>query len=145
MTSDGHDDGADRVPSDPTDPRPEGRVVFVGAGPGAADLITLRGARALGEADVVVWPRSLVPPEVMEHARADAEVLTSDDHTLEDVIQLFARAKREGLVGVAVEAWLWLQFIIVVALFLWAMAKRGPKAVFEAERRSVQRTTSKPV
>ncbi|MEV4422743.1 precorrin-4 C(11)-methyltransferase [Patulibacter sp. NPDC049589] len=76
---------------------PEGRVVFVGAGPGAADLITLRGARALGEADVVVWPRSLVPPEVMEHAREDAEVLTSDDHTLEDVIQLFARAKREGL------------------------------------------------
>ncbi|MDO9409784.1 precorrin-4 C(11)-methyltransferase [Patulibacter sp.] len=74
-----------------------GRVVFVGAGPGAADLITLRGARALGEADVVVWPRSLVPPEVMEHAREDAEVLTSDDHTLEDVIQLFARAKREGL------------------------------------------------
>ena len=76
---------------------PAGRVVFVGAGPGAADLITLRGARVLGEADVVVWPRSLVPPEVMEHAREDAEVLTSDDHTLEDVIRLFARAKREGL------------------------------------------------
>lgn len=81
----------------PGDAGPVGRVVFVGAGPGAADLITLRGARALGQADVVVWPRSLVPPEVMEHAREDAEVLTSDDHTLEDVIQLFARAKREGL------------------------------------------------
>lgn len=74
-----------------------GLVVFVGAGPGAADLITLRGARVLGEADVVVWPRSLVPPEVMEHARPDAEIFTSDDHTLEDVIQLFARARREGL------------------------------------------------
>ena len=80
-------------------PRPaaDGRVVFVGAGPGAADLLTIRGAKVLGEADVVVWPRSLVPPEVMEHARPDAEVLTSDDHTLEDVIALFSRAKAEGL------------------------------------------------
>lgn len=74
-----------------------GRVIFVGAGPGAADLLTLRGARVLGQADMVVWPRSLVPPEVMEHARPDAEVLTSDDHTLEDVIALFSRAKLEGL------------------------------------------------
>lgn len=74
-----------------------GKVFFVGAGPGAADLLTLRGARVLGEADVVVWPRSLVPPEVMEHARADAEVFTSDDHTLEDVIGLFSRARRLGL------------------------------------------------
>lgn len=90
------------VPDRPTavEPRPAegGRVVFVGAGPGAADLLTIRGAKVLGEADVVVWPRSLVPPEVMEHARADAEVLTSDDHTLEDVIALFSRAKVEGLV-----------------------------------------------
>jgi precorrin-4 C11-methyltransferase len=89
-------------PDRPTavDPRPAagGRVVFVGAGPGAADLLTIRGATVLGEADVVVWPRSLVPPEVMEHARPDAEVLTSDDHTLEDVIALFSRAKVEGLV-----------------------------------------------
>jgi precorrin-4 C11-methyltransferase len=89
-------------PDRPTavDPRPAagGRVVFVGAGPGAADLLTIRGAKVLGEADVVVWPRSLVPPEVMEHARPDAEVLTSDDHTLEDVIALFSRAKVEGLV-----------------------------------------------
>lgn len=85
------------APDDAPADAPTGRVVFVGAGPGAADLITLRGAKALAAADVVVWPRSLVPPEVMEHARADAEVFTSDDHTLEDVLQLFARARREGL------------------------------------------------
>lgn len=93
------------VPPDPassTSPAGEhepgrGKVFFVGAGPGAADLLTLRGARVLGEADIVVWPRSLVPPEVMEHARADAEIFTSDDHTLEDVIGLFSRARRLGL------------------------------------------------
>ncbi|KAI0663231.1 hypothetical protein C8Q70DRAFT_931170 [Cubamyces menziesii] len=43
--------------------------------------------------------------------------------------------KREGFVGFVLEAWLWLQFIVVVMLFLWAMAKRGPKVVLEAERR----------
>ncbi|KAH9853645.1 hypothetical protein C2E23DRAFT_884798 [Lenzites betulinus] len=48
-------------------------------------------------------------------------------------------AKRDGVVGLMLEAWLWLQFIVVVMLFLWAMAKRGPKVVLEAERRGAQR------
>ena len=52
-----------------------GRVWFVGAGPGAADLLTLRAARVLGEADVIVWARSLVDPEVLEHARPEAELV----------------------------------------------------------------------
>ena len=37
-----------------------GRVSFIGAGPGAADLITLRGAQRIGEADIVIWAASLV-------------------------------------------------------------------------------------
>lgn len=75
-----------------------GKVWFVGAGPGAADLITLRGARVLGEADVVVWARSLVMEEVLAHARAGAEVIASDDRTLEDVRAVYERAAAEGLV-----------------------------------------------
>ena len=51
--------------------------------------------------------------------------------------------KHDGIVGFVLEAWLWLQFIIVVALFLWAMAKRGPKVVLEAERRSAHRAVPK--
>ncbi|KAI0332380.1 hypothetical protein GY45DRAFT_1320871 [Cubamyces sp. BRFM 1775] len=47
--------------------------------------------------------------------------------------------KREGIVGFVLEAWLWLQFVVVVMLFLWAMAKRGPKVVLEAERRGAHR------
>ncbi|KAH9894459.1 hypothetical protein C8Q73DRAFT_695629 [Cubamyces lactineus] len=47
--------------------------------------------------------------------------------------------RREGIVGFVLEAWLWLQFIVVVMLFLWAMAKRGPKVVLEAERRGAHR------
>lgn len=55
---------------------PTGKVTFVGAGPGAADLLTFRAARAIAEADVVIWAASLVQAEVLEHARQDAEIST---------------------------------------------------------------------
>ena len=74
-----------------------GRVSFVGAGPGAPDLLTLRAARVLGEADIVVWARSLVDPDVLAHARAGAELVASDDKTFEDVLEIYARAARDGL------------------------------------------------
>ncbi|WP_232662286.1 precorrin-4 C(11)-methyltransferase [Pseudonocardia sp. TRM90224] len=71
---------------------------FVGAGPGAADLITLRGARRIAEADVVVWAASLVMEEcVTEHARADAELVDSSKIAHEDVLALYRRAAAEGL------------------------------------------------
>lgn len=69
-----------------------GRVWFVGAGPGAADLLTLRGARALAAADVVVWASSLVHPGVLEHARDDAEVHDSASMTLEAITAVYRRA-----------------------------------------------------
>src|SRR6266700_3191870 len=75
-----------------------GRVSFVGAGPGAADLITLRGAKRIAEADIVVWAASLVDPEcVREHARADAELVDSSLITPEDVLEIYRRAARDGI------------------------------------------------
>lgn len=75
-----------------------GRVSFVGAGPGAADLITLRGAKRIAEADVVVWAASLVDPEcVRDHARSDAELIDSSLITHDDVVEVYRRASREGL------------------------------------------------
>lgn len=65
-------------------------ISFVGAGPGAADLITLRGADRLGQADVVVWARSLVPEAVLGHCRPDAVVHDSSTMTLEDVLGVYA-------------------------------------------------------
>jgi precorrin-4/cobalt-precorrin-4 C11-methyltransferase len=77
--------------------RGSGKVWFVGAGPGAEDLITVRGARIIGEADVVVWARSLVSAEILEYAREDAEVIESTDIPLEGVGVVYERAVREGL------------------------------------------------
>jgi precorrin-4/cobalt-precorrin-4 C11-methyltransferase len=74
-----------------------GRVTFVGAGPGAADLITVRGVRALESADVVVWAASLVSPDVLGYARADAEVVDSAQLTLESTVDVYRRAGRDGL------------------------------------------------
>ena len=64
-------------------------ISFVGAGPGAADLITLRGRDRLAAADVVVWASSLVPETLLDHAHPDAEVRDSAAMTLEDVLAVY--------------------------------------------------------
>ena len=74
-----------------------GRVCFVGAGPGAADLITVRAAQRIAEADIVIWAASLVHEDVLQHARADAVVVNSVEHSLEGITHLYERAAREGL------------------------------------------------
>jgi precorrin-4/cobalt-precorrin-4 C11-methyltransferase len=67
-----------------------GLVSFVGAGPGAPDLLTLRGARRLAEAELVVWASSLVPEVILEHASPNATILDSSTMTLEEVLEVFA-------------------------------------------------------
>lgn len=76
---------------------PPAKVWFVGAGPGAADLLTLRAARVIAAADVVVWAASLVTEEAVAHARADADVIDSSALTLEEVSRLYDRAAADGL------------------------------------------------
>jgi len=65
-------------------------ISFVGAGPGAADLITVRGAERLAAADVIVWAGSIVAPALIEHCRPDAAVFDSKGMTLDDVCAVFA-------------------------------------------------------
>lgn len=74
-----------------------GEVVFVGAGPGAADLITLRGAQAIAEADIVIWASSLVEPAMVAHTKPGALVIDSATESLEDITPLYQRAYDEGL------------------------------------------------
>ena len=70
-----------------------GKVFFVGAGPGAADLITFRGASAIAAADIVVWAASLVNEEIIAtHARPEAEIHDSSVLTLEEILRIYERA-----------------------------------------------------
>jgi precorrin-4/cobalt-precorrin-4 C11-methyltransferase len=64
-------------------------ISFVGAGPGAADLITLRGRDRLAAADVVIWASSLVPEELLVHTGPGTELHDSAQMTLEDVLAVY--------------------------------------------------------
>lgn len=65
-------------------------ISFVGAGPGAADLLTFRAADRLARADVVLWAGSLVAPDVLAHCRPDAERIDTRSLTLEEVTAVYA-------------------------------------------------------
>lgn len=73
------------------------KVTFIGAGPGAADLLTLRGAAAIAAADIVVWAASLVHPDVLAHARPGARIVDSARLTLEETLALYEEALRGKL------------------------------------------------
>ena len=71
-------------------------VHFVGAGSGAVDLITVRGARFLEQADVIIYAGSLVNPELLSYAKPDCEIHNSAKMTLEEVIAVIRGAEAAG-------------------------------------------------
>jgi precorrin-4/cobalt-precorrin-4 C11-methyltransferase len=64
-------------------------ISFVGAGPGAADLLTLRAVERIRHADLILWPSSLVPAEVLAHASPAARVHDTAGLTLEDQLAIY--------------------------------------------------------
>lgn len=72
------------------------KVYFIGAGPGAADLITLRGAHALRAAPLVLFAGSLVPTELLQHCQPDAEIHDTATLNLDEQEALYRRAQAEG-------------------------------------------------
>ena len=75
-------------------------VHFVGAGSGSADLITVRGARLLGEADVVIYAGSLVNPQLLDYTKKDCRIYNSAEMTLEEVIAVICEAEAQQLMTV---------------------------------------------
>lgn len=71
-------------------------IYFVGAGPGAVDLITMRGARLLSEADVIIYAGSLVNPGLLSYKKESAAVYNSASMTLEEVIAVMDSAEKAG-------------------------------------------------
>lgn len=75
-------------------------VHFVGAGPGAVDLITIRGRALLEKADVIVYAGSLVNPELLSYAKASCEIHNSAYMTLDEVIEVLEKAHAKGQMSV---------------------------------------------
>ena len=71
-------------------------VHFVGAGPGAPDLITVRGKQYLEEADVVIYAGSRVNPKLLEYTKDICTIYNSAKMTLEEVIHVIEKAEAEG-------------------------------------------------
>lgn len=72
-------------------------VHFVGAGPGASDLITVRGMRLLEKADIIIYAGSLVNPELLDYAKKDCAIYNSAKMTLEEVIAVMEEGNKKGL------------------------------------------------
>jgi len=72
------------------------KVTFIGAGPGAADLITVRGARSLAEARLVLYAGSLVSREMLIHCHGDAEIFDTSQMNLDEQIAQYKRAQKLG-------------------------------------------------
>lgn len=75
-------------------------VHFIGAGPGAVDLITVRGLKFLKNADVIIYAGSLVNPELLKAAKEDCKIYNSAYMNLEEVIHVMEEAEREGFLTV---------------------------------------------
>ena len=71
-------------------------VHFVGAGSGAVDLITVRGAELLKKADVVIYAGSLVNPDILSYTAPGCEIHNSAEMTLEQVLTVIQSAEAAG-------------------------------------------------
>ncbi|QPP08037.1 precorrin-4 C(11)-methyltransferase [Streptomyces bathyalis] len=71
-------------------------VYFIGAGPGAADLITVRGARTLAACQVCLYAGSLVPPELLAECPPDARLVDTAQLNLDEITQELTGAHKDG-------------------------------------------------
>lgn len=71
-------------------------VHFVGAGPGAKDLITIRGKELIEKADVIIYAGSLVNPELLDYAKSDCEIHDSSKLDLDGIISIIRSAEAAG-------------------------------------------------
>ncbi|MCF4967561.1 precorrin-4 C(11)-methyltransferase [Nostoc sp. CMAA1605] len=79
----------------------ESKVYIVGAGPGDPDLMTLKAQKLLAAADVILFADSLIPEQLLQFCREDAEIIPTADKTLEEILPLMierVRSQQKSLV-----------------------------------------------
>jgi precorrin-4/cobalt-precorrin-4 C11-methyltransferase len=74
------------------------KVVFVGAGPGDPELITLKGKKNIEQADIIIYAGSLLNPEILKYAKSDAKLYDSATMNLQEVLKVMIDATNEGKV-----------------------------------------------
>ncbi|MEF9952871.1 MAG: precorrin-4 C(11)-methyltransferase [Clostridium sp.] len=72
-------------------------IDFVGAGPGAVDLITVRGMRIIEKADIIIYAGSLVNKEILSYSKNGARIYNSSSMTLDEVVEVMVKGHAEGL------------------------------------------------
>ena len=72
------------------------KIVFIGAGPGVPELITLKGKRCLEQADVVIYAGSLLNPQILRYAKPSAQLYDSAKMSLPEVLKVMVEAARAG-------------------------------------------------
>ncbi len=73
------------------------KVYIIGAGPGDPELLTLKAYRILSQADVILYADSLVPKQILQDVRPDAELIRTGNKTLEDIIPLMIDRVKQNL------------------------------------------------
>jgi len=82
----------------------KGKVYIVGGGPGDPELLTLKAKRIIESADVVIFADSLVPPQIVEFAKEEAEVIGSSELNLDQIMELELNAVKEGKVVARIQS-----------------------------------------
>lgn len=72
------------------------KVIIVGAGPGDPELITIKGKKAIEEADVIIYAGSLVNEKLLEYNKKNAEIYNSANMNLEEIIDVMVKAVNQG-------------------------------------------------
>lgn len=78
-----------------------GKIIFVGAGPGDPELITVKGLKAINQADLIIYAGSLVPQKLFEHSKA-RDIVDSSGLTLEQTHEIMVKAFGQGRSAVRV-------------------------------------------
>lgn len=74
------------------------QVYIIGVGPGDPDLLTVKGARIIATADVILYADSLIPDRILQHTRPDAEIIKTSHQTLAEIVAVMVDRVRSGLV-----------------------------------------------
>ena len=84
--------------------KPQGKVYFIGAGPGDPELLTLKAKRLIEEADVVIYADSLIPESIANFAKEGAVIIGSKTIALPEIMSTTIQAVKEGKIVARVQS-----------------------------------------